>query len=365
MFCFISQTVICSVSIWVAQFTTIELNQSLTKPTNEEKIQNLIELLGHPAFKVREQASRDLETFGIEAKPALIRAILENKDAEIQVRCQALLPRIELNFCWSRAKVALGGSAARNAFDTLYDAEVELWTAFVYDSDNFDELYRNRVQDLINGPPNIRQQSSSQFSRGICRYKVTEESLITFMILGTQCQSKISPETLRSATVLFIKKWGRSYAAAKDTPAILRKSYVAWSENIAPLPIEYEGDKKLELARATLLAAKVSVLEKQDALLTVAKAKDKKDDTLIAALLNDDTICDTIFKKGIKTQVQLRDIALAATIYRAGKDPVLFGFNNLKMDSKRLFLPSSLGFSTDMERTAAFRAWSEATNSQP
>ena len=55
---------------------------------------------------------------------------------------------------------------------------------------------------------------------------------------------------------------------------------------------------------------------------------------------------------------QLRDVALAATIYRAGQDPREFGFDYAKPDPNTLYSPSTLGFKNEEERTRAVKNWS-------
>lgn len=61
---------------------------------NSQRIADLIDLIGHPRYTVREQASRELEQFRDEAEPALRRA-LTRPEAETRRRAERLLKRIE------------------------------------------------------------------------------------------------------------------------------------------------------------------------------------------------------------------------------------------------------------------------------
>jgi len=334
--------------------------QPLIGPARQARIDGLVVRLGDPDFATREAAERDLLSLGMHAKSTVTRALQQSPDPEIRARCKRLLSRIDFNFCWERASRILGETpAARQQFVDMYGTERDLWYALAEGNPDLGKKYADRCKELAAGPP-LRQAQFRAPSDAVdlSRYELREGRLATLLVIGAEFRTQIPKDTLQLVTPLFKQKWGGQYA--KNTPPVLRKSYVTWAEEIAPLPIEYEGDKKLEAARTTLRSSIVSASDRQAALLTVAQAKDKRDDDLIRAFMTDEAVCDTLFSKGVKTQVQLRDIALAATIYRTGKDPSAFGFKNLKADPELLFRPSSLGFASADERAEAFRAWQEA-----
>jgi hypothetical protein len=65
----------------------------------------------------------------------------------------------------------------------------------------------------------------------------------------------------------------------------------------------------------------ISAKQRQYAILALAKSKSIEDEKLIRQVLGDTTALDTVFKKGVLIKSQLRDVALATLIYRAGQDP--------------------------------------------
>lgn len=333
--------------------------QTPIEPARQARIDGLVAQLGDQEYAAREAAGRELLSIGVDARPAMLKA-LQNPDPEIRARCRRLVPLIEAHFCWDRARRILGDSpAARREFLEMYATERELWYALAEGDADLGKKYAARCSELAAGP------LTRKFPLGAptevvdpSRYDLREGRLATLLVIGAECRSRIPGDSLLLATRLFIRQWGGQYA--KNTPPFLRKSYVTWAEEVAPLPVEYEGDKKLERARGALRSSTVPARERQYALLTVARALDKRDDELIRGFLTDDAVCDTLFSKGFRTQVRLRDVALAATIYRAGKDPIPFGFTKLKSAPDLIYRPSSLGFADDDSRAKAFRAWNGA-----
>lgn len=326
----------------------------------QPEIEKLIAQLGNRDYAKREAASRELRLIGIVAKPTILKAKERSADPEIVARCERLLPAINLDFCWAKASQIIGNTpAARSLFLEMYVTESDLWYTFAEGSSNLGKQYSTRCNELLTGPTRNRLGVPAA-PVDVSRYEFQEARLATLLLIGAECRKQIPNDSLLLVTQFFRQKWGGQYA--KNTPPLLRKAYVTWAQEIASLPIEYDGNQKLELARKLLRSASATAGERQYALLTVARAKEKQDDELIRGFLSDETVCDTLFRKGIKTQVQLRDIALAAIIYRAGKDPMRFGFTNLQTDPELLFRPSSLGFSGIDSRIAAFKSWEEATS---
>ena len=354
--------------------TTITLVAALTgspafaqpalEPARQARIDGLIAKLGDRDFAAREAAGRELLAIGRDARPAVLNALQESPVPEIAARCESLLPKIDFNFCWDRVSRSLGGTPeARRQFYEMYATESALWYAMAEGNPDLGKMYAARCAELAAGParrttlPGAPTEPMTN-----ARYDLLEGRLQTLLVIGAECRRQIPEEALGAATRLLKQKWGGQYA--RDTPAALRTSYVVWAEQIGPLPIEYEGEKRLELARAVLRSNSPSTRDRQDALLTVARARDGRDDDLISGFLTDEAVCDTLFRKGVKTQVRVRDVALAATIYRAGKDPGAFGFKAVQPDPDLIFRPSSLGFAGADDRAEAFRAWTDAAGKE-
>ncbi len=278
------------------------------EPARQAGIDGLVVRLGDPDFPTREAAERDLLSLGLAAKPAVLKALQQSTDPEIRARCQRLVPQINFNFCWARASRIFGNTAAaRLQFVELYGPERELWYALAEGDPGLGRKYAARCKELATGPP---RSGARNEAADLARYELREGRLGTLLVIGAECRSQIPEDALLLAAALFKRQWGGQYA--KDTPPLLRRSYLTWAEEVSPLPVEYTGDKKLERPRAALRSGTVPARDRPDALLTLARAQDKGDDDLIRGFLTDDTVCDTLFSKGIKTEVRLRDIALAA-----------------------------------------------------
>jgi hypothetical protein len=113
-----------------------------------------------------------------------------------------------------------------------------------------------------------------------------------------------------------------------------------------------------DIALNMLAGERLPAGQRQYALLALAKFKNPADDEVLQKWLTDSSPLDTLFSRGAVVKSQLRDVALAATIYRAGEDPGKFGFRYLKPDPNTLYSPSTLGFKNDEERTQAVKNWS-------
>jgi len=341
----------------VALFTTADTSEAQESPATA-KLDALVSQLADPEYQAREAATRTLVAVGPASEPAVRNALRTNGNPEVQRRCLRILARIAYNRCLDRGRKFLGDAPAVNAyFRELYITETALWTALATDSPELPALYMARCADLANGPPRVNR-AVVRAGWGD-RYMPTEEALATLLLVGAEYRDRLPRPALDDATKVFTRVWGRRYA--RDTPPLLRATYVTWAERIGGLPVEYVGDKKLDAARQALRAADTPASERQYALLALAKANDRSDDALIRDRLQDDIVCDILFVKGTKREVRLRDVALAAVIHRAGKDPRDFGFDALSADPTYLFAPSTLGFPSAAARTAAFQKWREAS----
>ncbi len=77
---------------------TMKLLRTLAKPPADEtvkRIADLIQQLDHPRFKVREDATKELGRYGVEAKKALEDAVKKAPSEDARVRMENLLKRIQ------------------------------------------------------------------------------------------------------------------------------------------------------------------------------------------------------------------------------------------------------------------------------
>jgi hypothetical protein len=117
-------------------------------------------------------------------------------------------------------------------------------------------------------------------------------------------------------------------------------------------------------ARDMLADERIPAKQRQYALLALAKFENPADDELIQKWLDDSSPLDTLFTRGVVIKSQLCDVALAATIYRAGQDPREFGFDYAKPDPNTLYSPRTLGFKNEEERAQAVKNWTDFASKQ-
>jgi len=83
------------------------------------------------------------------------------------------------------------------------------------------------------------------------------------------------------------------------------------------------------------------------------------DEALMSRFLDDASPLGVYLSGGKVIKAELRDVALAAIIRRAGADPREYGFQYIKPGATFLYSPATLGFIDLPERQAAFAKWAE------
>ena len=329
-----------------------------------------IQQLGNDDYQVRENASLQLAKLGLAAKPELL-AGMRGDDPEIRWRCTRLWAAVrDKDFQlraetflndekglesyefpgWDQYRKLFGASQlARQTFLGMQKAEPELWEEFGHSSSDKPWQFQKRC----------RQLKVLLEDRQI-RRTISGSTAMTILFMAESYQATISAEdrawmsdlwnlsaladAVRSdeAWDSFKSKW----FARKDDPRPAFERLMAGLGN--------GKDDVVVIARDLLKNQETPSNEKQISLLALAKSRDPQDDALITGYLKDTTEIDTYFTRGIVIKAQLRDIALAVLIARAGKDPVDSGFKYLRRDDRLFFAPSTLGFKDDDERRAAF-----------
>lgn len=337
------------------------------------QVDEWIQQLGDDSYNIREKASSQLSALGLTAKPELLAGI-RGTDPEIRWRCARLWEAVrETDFQiraeaflndpdgtdnhefpgWDRYRKRFGTSReARQTFLSLQSAEPVLWEEFGDASADNPLRFRMRCQQLRNALGN--QQG---------RTRIEGTAAMTVLFMSETYESMLSAEDRQWLSELW------NVAAVVD----IARSDKAWGDFKSawfgrtddPRPaferlmagLSTDGDKVVPIARQLLQDQAIPSSQKQFALLALAKSQLQEDDVLIQGFLNDSTMIDTYFSRGVVIKSQLRDIALAALIARADKDPTDFGFKYLRRDDRMLFSPSTVGFKDEDERRAAFEKW--------
>ena len=133
------------------------------------------------------------------------------------------------------------------------------------------------------------------------------------------------------------------------------------------LAMRYDLKEGLELAERILASDNVMTRYREYAVLTIAKLGGDEQVSILEQLLDDPAVCQqrTDSKTKIKTQTQVRDIALAAIIFMSGEDPKEFGFTQLRENPTYVFVSSTAGFVGDQQREESRRKWREFSRRVP
>lgn len=320
--------------------------------------QQLVAQLGDASFEQRERANRQLLEFGLEARAALDEG-MRHPDAETAFRCRRLWDEVRFLAGWQQASLIVGDSpAARALYDKMFLADPVLWYQLAENPGPTDGLFPERRARL--------EQAVKQAQVPAVLLEGTLANAFYFGLLAKQANPQQQLERLDD-----LLRFGTSRQALKDDQ-VLGDLWGLWAK-ATDMGMESDGpalDRLLgalqnnrpqarDIARNMLAEERIPAGQRQYALLTLAKFKNPADDEVIQKWLNDSSPLDTLFSRGIVIKSQLRDVALAATIYRAGQDPGAFGFEYAKPDPNTLYSPSTLGFKNEEERAQAVKNWTD------
>jgi hypothetical protein len=323
-----------------------------SRPTAEQ----LVEQLGDVSYEQREGARRQLLEIGLEAKAALNDG-MRHPDAEIAFRCRRLWDEVRMLAGWQQVSQIVGDSpAARALYDKMFLADPALWYELAEDPKPSGRLFPERRAQL--------EQAAKQAQVPL------EGALANAFYFGVLAKRARPEQELESLDDLL--RVGRCQQALKDSE-VLRDLWDLWAKATASegpvldrllAALQDQQPVARDIAREMVADDRVPAKQRQYALLTLAKFENPADDELIQKWLDDSSPLDTLFTRAVVIYSQLRDVALAATIYRAGEDLREFGFDYAKPDPNTLYSPSTLGFKNDEERAQAVKNWTDFVTKQ-
>jgi hypothetical protein len=336
--------------------TTVARSAPPAPTSHRRPAQELVAQLGDASYKQREHASQELLEIGLAAKAALADG-MRHPDFEIALRCRRLWDDVRVLAGWQRVRPMLGDSpGARALYDKMFLADIAFWYELAEQPGTLDGLFperRAQLQQVLQQAPvslaMVEGALANAFYFGVLakRSKPQQEleSVDDLLRLGLCRQALRDNEALSDLWDLWAK------ATGSDGPALDRLLRA----------LQNKQPQARGIALNLLADERIPAGHRQYALLTLAKFKNPADEEWIRKWLDDQSPLDTLFSRGVVIKSQLRDVALAATIYRAGEDPEKFGFHYLKADPNTLYSPSSLGFTNDEERTQAMKNWTAFT----
>ncbi len=322
--------------------------------------EQLVEQLGDACYQQRERAGRQLLEMGLEVKAALDDG-MRHPDAEIAFRCRRLWDEVRVLAGWHQVRLIVGDSpAARALYDKMFLADPALWYELAENPRPLDGLF-----------PERRAQLQQAVKEPEVPAAILEGALANTFYFGVLAKQTKPQQKLESIEELL--RFARSRQAIKDNEVLgdlcdmwakaTESDGLALDRLLAAL--QNDRPEARDIARDMLADERTPASERQYALLALARMRDPADDALLQQALDDSSPLDALYTQGVVIKSELRDIALAATIHRAGRDPREFGFGYAKPDPNTVYSPSTLGFKNEEKRAQALRSWSVFATQQP
>ena len=365
--CILIPTIIC------AMFVVVVHAEEPLGDSVQIQIQQLVQRLGDDSYRNRERAGEKLLKFGLQTKAALF-AGMNSKDLEIAMGCRRLWCEVRIEVGWQQVRQVIGNSLeSRDLFDEMFLAAPALWYELAEKPRSFDAVFEERLAKL-KGYGKV-DDLSAKFGV-IEEQRMVEQSgnwkgaLANLLYFGFQVKRDSRRQGLQQVDDLL--STGRSLQAFNESESLrkLRDEWTAATDSDVPaftrLMLALQGQRwqAVEFAREVLRDEASPAEQRQYALLALAKSHKPEDEKLISDSLADSSSLDVLIMEGFMIHSEIRDVALAAIIYRNGRNPKDFGFVYLRPDDSTLYSPPSLGFKDATERDAAFKKWSTFASHQ-
>jgi hypothetical protein len=335
-------------------------------PNQEE----LVTQLGDASSKVRDEALRQLQPKAWEIRETIAAGLL-NPDPERRWRFGELWDDLRAQYLqeftaaenvgtpsglpgWDRFRELLGDTMnTRRLYAAIIEAEEDVISAMAFQNAGIGEK-----TDFSGGhwlPVYVNRRCQELLKNNTA----TAATVFAFQFAAIVYERKNTPET--SALLSDLALSGAVQDAVQQSEAA-RALFSLWMEK-NPSVQGFGISMRLQLPKTRTIAsdlvtnANAPAAERLNPILFLAREGTPADGRLLAPLLEDRSLIDTFLSKGQVVKLQLRDVALAASIHLAGKDPLDFGFNQRKEDPDTLYRPGSLGFADENQRNAAFEQW--------
>jgi hypothetical protein len=351
------------------------------------EIDRLIRELGAPTFVARQQAQRALVALGVDARSAL-EAASQDPDHEIRQRARVALAAIaDVDFHlrlgefvvdqkaedghglpgWDRYRSLVGaGPRARRLFAEMQQAERDLLEAVDKHPAQSGTLLDVRCQQL---------EGRAQDADGI---RTPQYPLITMAaVLFAASNPQVPVSALAGKCIYGFGSQGALSQAIQASPTgelvkPLLETWVArpFDRDAATgywnllLAMQFDLKAGIEPALALVAPAPGALLApapasaplwEQYAILTIGKLGSHEHLAALERLLTDErSIPD---RGGRESEVQIRDVALAAMIHLTGQKLGEYGFVHAKSNALYLFNTNTLGFNDPAAREEAIKKW--------
>ena len=332
--------------------------KSLDVPTElDRKARDTIRLFGSAVYSEREQANRELKELGRMGLPALRDALATSSSAEVQLRCEMLIPRATAEDF--RARVDCFLADTKGKYDHKLPGAKEFF-AVAGDSEASRTLFREIVispnQALllaIGGPQGDlakavrirRNQFQPYFGGSDGTGRGNPKSLDMAAILFAESfvpEAEAGPRTDSLSTQYFHHPDLRTALEATATKEVYTAILTKWIDTREVAATLYHAmtlSTNLKLPTAMKCAKKLLDLKAAPgsyrgmAMTAIAKNGTAADVALLEGYLKDNSVLISTFLPGgpggnKRVPVQTRDAALALCLLVQKKDPTDFGMTS-------------------------------------
>jgi outer membrane protein assembly factor BamB/tetratricopeptide (TPR) repeat protein len=381
--------------------STIAIKPLLAAPPAAPNLANLgpdelIQRLGDRSFAAREAAAARLTKLGLKCREQLADG-LKAADPEIRRRCRLILSdvldaQLAANIerfkadkdgkqqydipGWTRFQETIGSDpAARRLFTRMLQQEPALLEAADRDNKTLAVVLRTRIRQLYRG---LTARIPTQ------RVKVSAGSVATVLFATSQLGDQLPKDRTTSNLLSTLSQQTAFTTELRegDIKQPARKLFGRWLQMPAGnlndqqkvrLAVTYElKDAGLHLS-VRLLNAKPPQARTQAACIeALARLGGQECSGLLTPLLDDKGVCTTRTVNGNRSEIQVRDVALAWLIYLAKQDHNKFNFGTAKKwfdYFKKTKMPplnyAQFIFNTPEDRDRALAKWHEWVKKNP
>ncbi len=356
-------------------------DSSQTKPPNKEeetKIDQLIDQLGSPKYRKREEAFKSLIKIGLPAKSALLKR-QKDSNLEIASRCKRLLPAILSKDLQIRIDALLSDKEWKNKHDIpgldryikivgntpesramfieLLNTHRKLFEISELNPKDLTDTYAERAtemtQSVFNNRGGLKQPTENDF-RALFFFGQNEEcakAIASIQLFGNLMYQPVFQNMFDNST----------------KGKISLKLFIPWMEfnmssneqaNIIQPCMNLIQNRKIK--EASPILEKVVKNNKQNqfvraqAISALSQLEGKSSIPVLESLYSEKTVIQSV-NFGKMSTVQINDVALAAVIHLNGKNVKDFGFEFAQGNNTAQYY--TLGFENDEKRNAAFKKW--------
>ncbi|MCC9627053.1 hypothetical protein LOC68_01415 [Blastopirellula sp. JC732] len=355
---------------------------SIVLAEEAKTVEELIVDLGSDDFQTRKRAAEVLLERGMAAHPALVTASV-SPDPTVKMQAVNLLDEIVAKDrreriaafraaekdvslpCWEQFREVTGDDAvARRIFARMAESEWELFDLASNHPEEIDYAVYRRALEMrmrlynTQSPPSMASVASLLLLTGSNEFDVTGPA---FAELQYSLSSRPITQALNNPEEADVvrKLFNHWITHSVDSP------YLSMQHRFSVLLLAIREDLQagVLLARAIVedpspssIQAIQNNLHMAYSILAIAKLGSTEDIPFLEKLFeNDSDIVPVNQREPFESQV--RDIALAAAIHLSGRNPREFGFDRITADANYLFSYRTVGFASDVERSAAFEKW--------